>query len=352
MSTQVLSTQAQRIGRLKAEILEHVIPQEIIGKVCRSMKKAIPKNSSETVVFRRWLPKGATTNTPNTWTVDPTTHRLNEGETPSSDTIQAQDITVSLEEYGLIYRFSNRVEELYEDEVPSEMKRQLGERMGLLLEQIRYGKLKAATNVYRAGNVASRSLVTALLSTNVLANVARGLFANLAPKVTSILSPSAMIGTTSVEAAYVVVCSGDLEQDIRNLTGFTHVSDYGSRKVIHDNELGSWQQFRFVISPHMAPYLNAGTTATASTRLAAGVANTAGSELVDVYPMLVLTEDAYGDVMLRGIDGWKATFKPAGTDSSDDPLGQRGYVAARTYFSVVRLNELHMAVVEVACSSL
>lgn len=351
MGTQTLATQSARIGRLKGEILAHVMPVEVFGKF--GVKKPMPKNSSETVVFRRWLPKGATTSAPNTWSVTPASHQLSEGETPVADTVTAQDITVSLVEYGFVYRWTNRVEDLYEDDVPAEIKRLTGERMGLLLEMVRWGQLKAGTNVFRAGNVAARSSITALISANLLRNVARSLHANLASKITGILSASTGIGTQPVEAAYVVVCHSDMEADIRSqLTGFVHVSEYGSRSTMHENELGSWENFRFITSPHLAPYLNAGTTGSASTRLAGGVANSAGSELVDVYPMIVLSQEAFGDVALRGKSAMNISAFPASQRTKDDPLGQRGLIGAQTYFNCVRLNEYHMAVVEVACSSL
>ena len=347
------SPQEQRIGKLRGRVLKHVIPQEVIGRCCKSMKERIPKNEGATVVFRRWLPKGASVAKPNTWAVDANEHLLTEGETPNAETIVAQDITATLQQFGVLYRYSDRVADLYEDDVPEQMVKITGERMGLLLEMVRYGVLKAGTNVYRAGNVAARSSVNALVSGNLLANVARGLSANLAMKMTAILSPSANVGTSSVEAAYIAVCHSDLEQDLRTqLPGFTHVSDYGSRKPIHENELGSWQQFRFITSPHTAPYLLAGATTTANTRLANNVPNSAGSELSDVYPILVMGEEAYGDVMLRGMDSVKAYHMKPSEESKDDPLGQRGHVGAKTYFTAVRLNELHMAVVEVACSAL
>lgn len=344
-------TQAQRIGRFKGRILKHAIPQEVIGRVGASVKEKIPKNNSNTVIFRRWLPKGATTSTPNTWNVDPATHQLTEGETPQGENIIAQDIQATLVEYGVLYRFSNRTSDMYEDDVPVAMKRLTGERMGLLLEMIRYGVLKAGTNVYRAGGVASRSLINALIGSGLMRNVARGLSNNLAMKITNVLSASPNIGTQPIEAAFVAVCHTDLEADIRaQLSGFVHVSEYGTRKPIHENELGSWEQYRFVTSPHLNPYLNAGTTATANTRLAGGVPNAAGTELVDVYPILVLSEESYGDVTLRGMEGWDVTMIAAGTKTKDDPLGQRGVVGASTYFTAVRLNELQMAVVEVAAS--
>lgn len=353
MAGQNFSTQSQRIGKFKGEILRHAVPQEILGRVGASVKKRIPKNVGDTIIFRRWLPKGATSTTPNTWSVDPTSHLLTEGETPNSEAIIAQDITVNLSEYGVLYRFSNRVVDLYEDEVPQEMKRLTGERMGLLLEMIRWGVLKAGTNVYRAGNVASRALINGLVSANLMRNVARGLSNNLAVKITEVLSASPNVGTQPIEAAFIAVCHTDLEADIRSqLTGFIHVSEYGSRRPMHSNELGSWEQYRFVTSPHLNPYLLAGAATTANTRLANGVPNSTGAELPDVYPIIVLSEECYGDVMLRGMDSFDVTVIPAGTKSGADPLGQRGYVGAITYFAAVRLNEGQMAVVEVAVSSL
>lgn len=355
MSGQTMTTVAARIGRWKAQILKHAAPQEVFGRIGVSIKHDtnIPGQSSDTAVFRRWLPKGATAASPNIWSVDPAAHLLNEGETPASETIINQDITVQLQEYGVLYRFSNRVADMYEDDVPPEMKKIAGERMGLLMEQIRIGQLKAGTNIYRAGAVASRALITGLISVAMLNNIKRGFTTNLAGMVTEVLSASPGVGTQPVEGGFVVIVSGDLENDVRNLTGFIHASEYGHRRLIHENELGSVGPFRFVISPHIAPYLNAGATTTANTRLAGGVPNSTGAELIDVYPFIALSEEAFGDVMLRGSKSLKTvSILPAGMKTKDDPLGQRGYVGASGYMAVVRLNDFWMAVGEVGASAL
>lgn len=350
MAQQTQATTTPRIGKLKGEILSHVMPVEVLGKF--GVKKPMPKNNSDTVVFRRWLPKGATTSNPNTWSVDPSLHQLSEGETPNGETIAAQDITAVLVEYGFIYRWTNRTEDLYEDDIPSEFKRLTGERMGLLLEMIRYGQLKAGTNVFRAGSVASRSSIIAVVSANLLRNVARSLMNNRASRTTEILSASPNVGTKPIEAAWLVVCASNLVADLRGLSGFVHRSAYGTMAAIHPNELGAWEEFRFIWSPELAPYLSAGGTTTANTRLANGVANSAGSEAVDVYPLLVLAPEAFGDVPLRGKDALNVAAFPASQRTKDDPLGQRGSISAQTYYTVVRLNEGHMAVCEVACSYL
>ena len=63
-----------------------------------------------------------------------------------------------------------------------------------------------------------------------------------------------MIATKPVEASYLVFVHTDAEADIRDLTGFVHVSAYGSRKPVHAQELGSCESFRFITSPELAPY--------------------------------------------------------------------------------------------------
>lgn len=357
MATQIMSTAAQRIGIFKGETLAHAVPKEVIGVVCRSQKRTIPKHNGLTVKYRRWLPKGATVNTPNTWSVDPAAHQLTESETPLAESITPQDITATLVQYGVLYRYSDVVADSYEDDVPAEMTKLTGERMGLLREMIRYGVLKAGTNIFRAGGVASRALTVAKISTTGLRAISRSFQANLAEFITTYLPGSPNVSSGSVEPAFVAFISSDLANDVRALTGFLHTSDYGTRKILHECELGTWEDFRFVASPHLSPYLAAGgTTAGANTVLTNGVPNSAGTEAADIYPIIVLSEMAYGDVMMRGMDSFQFYHRRPGSEGSnsspDDPLGQRGHVGAKFYMTTTLLNQLHMAVYEVACSAL
>src|SRR5436189_295407 len=81
--------------------------------------------------------------------------------------------------------------------------------------------------------------VAATITYNLLSKVARNLLANHAKAITSILAPSPNFNTAPVEAAFLVFCHTDCEHDIRQLPDFKHVSEYGSRKPVHDMELGS-----------------------------------------------------------------------------------------------------------------
>ena len=338
---------AARIGKLKGDILRHAMPAEVLG--ITGQQRMMPKNQSKTIVHRMYLPYGALNtdwNTRNRPSVDAVAHELVEGVTPTADSLTPFDITVTLKQYGCLYELTDQVADTYEDDVPEEMKKQCGERIALVREMIRYGVLKACTNVFYGGGGSTRASVSAKITLNQLRKISRNLQANHARRVTGILEPSDKIDTQSVEASYLVFAHTDTESDIRDLPGFNTVAEYGSRKVVSPYEIGSCENFRFILSPELAPYPNAGAAVGAT-----GLSSTGGAN-VDVYPFIVVGEDAWGQLALRGLDAIDPTYIQPGVKDKSDPLGQRGYVGAKFYMSCVLLNEGWMAVGENGVSSL
>lgn len=335
---------AERIGKLKGEILGHAVGVEVLG--ITGKQSAMPRNVGQTIVYRRYLPYGATAadfNTINRPLVSVNAHELQEGVTPSADSLVPQDIEVKLREFGCLYQLTNRVADTYEDDVPAEMKKQCGERVGLLREMIRYGVIKSCANAFYSGG-SSRNAVSGKITSNLLRKVSRNLQANHSKRVTGILAPSPMISTSPVEASYLVFVHTDAESDIRDLPKFTPVAEYGNRKVVSQYELGSVENFRFITSPELAPYANAGA--------AIGSTGLMGGTNVDVYPFIVVGEDAWGQVALRGENALDPTYIPASQKDKSDPMGQRGYVGTRFYMNCTLLNEGWMAVVETGVSAL
>lgn len=336
---------AARIGALKGDILKHAVPVEVLG-LC-GQQRAIPKNSGMTIKHRRYLPYGAAAtnfNTANRPAATASAHILTEGVTPTADTLVPQDITVTLKQYGCLYQLTDVVADTYEDDVPAEMKKQVGERTGLVREMIRYGVLKACTNVFYAGGVSTRATVASKITLTLLRKISRNLQANHAKRITGVLDASPKIATRPVEAAYVVFVHIDAEADIRDLPGFKHITEYGSRTPISPHELGSCENFRFVTSPELAPYVGAGADI--------GATGLSGTTKVDVYPFIMVGEDAYGQVALRGVDALDPTYIPTGQKDKSDPLGQRGYVGAKFYMECTMLNEGWMAVAEAGVTAL
>jgi len=346
MAIQNYGLNAGRINKFKGEILAHAVPVEVLG--ITGQNKKMPRNNGDTVVYRRYIPYGASNtnaNTQNRMSITAAAHITTEGVTPTADTITPVDVSVQLQQYACLYAVSDKTVDMYEDDIPMEMKQQTGERMGLVREMIRYGQLKACTNAFYSGGT-SRTTVVGKITLPLLRKVARNLLSNHGKLITSILAPSANFNTAPVEAGYLVFCHTDAETDIRDLPGFVHVSEYGQRKVVHEMELGSADRFRFIVSPELAAYADAGG-AVAGT----GLYSTTGTSL-DVYPMIVVAQDAWGDVALRGMDSVDPTWIPPGQKDKNDPLGQRGYVGAKFYSAATVLNAGWMAVVEVGVDDL
>lgn len=352
MSTQGYSTAASRnLIRAAQGMLEHAQPIIVLGEF--GEQREMPKNNTDTLVFRRVLPFGASAvgsginssqyvGTPQ---ITPNQFVLSEGVTPNSNTISFQDVSVQLQNYGVLFKFSSKVENLYEDDVPSEMIKIVGETMGETLELVRYGTIKAGTQVVYA-NGSSRGSVNSPISLNKLRQCARVLEANRARRVTSKLSSSVNFGTKEVQPAYLVFVHTDAEADVRNLPNFTRVEAYGQAKMVHEREIGAVEQFRFVTSPLLSPFTGAG-----STTLNGMVSIGAGTN-ADVYPFLVVAESAWGQVALKGMGAINPTIIRSGVTNHANPLGMFGYVGASTWFNAVRLNEAWLVRLESSISAL
>lgn len=350
---QLYSTQASRnLIRAAMDMLDHAQQITVLGDF--GTQKEHPQKATDTLVFRRTLPFGASTvgttiegstrylGTP---VVTPTSFLLAEGTTPSANTISFQDVTVTLQNYGLLFKYSNKVELMYEDDIPAEMVKLTGETMGEVLELVRYGTMKAGSVVIY-GNGTSRAGINTVISINALRKAARTLESNRSKRVTSRISAGPDYGTRSVQPAFLVFCHTDVVADCRNLPGFTRIEDYGgSFKPAHDREFGADEDFRFISSPLLAPFLAAGS-GTLNGCLSVGGAN------VDVYPLLVVAQDAWGSVALRGMNAMKpVSLKPSSVNHAN-PLGMFGYVGGQTWFACVRLNEAWMARLEVGVTAL
>lgn len=343
---QTYATQAGRINIVKGETLAHAVPVEVLALGCTM--KQMPKNSGDNVIYRRWIPFGAATtnaNTINRWTVTAASHITTEGVTPAADTLTPQDVSVTLQQYACLYSYTDKTADMYEDDIPDEMKIQCGERMGLVREMVRYGAMKACTNAFFSGGT-TRATVSAVITLNFIRKIAQGLLANHAKMKNRILSAGPNYDTSAIEAGFLVFSHTDLEPDIRDLPGFVPVAKYAQRSVINEYEVGSVERFRFIVSPELAPYIDAGAAIAGTTLFATGNAN------ADVYPIIVVGEAGTFDVALRGSKSFDLSVIPASQKDKSDILGQRGYVGAKFYSAALVANNGWMAVGEVARTSL
>lgn len=313
--------------------LTHATPVLVLSMF--AMMKPIPKNKADTVKFRRPVPFTAAT-TP-----------LVEGVTPSAQKMAYEDVTVQLKQYGKPIEITDKVHDLAEDPVLKDAMELSGEQAGLTVEMLNYGVLKAGTAVHYA-NGASRNAVNTPISLSKQRAVTRALKAQKAGKITKILNGSPNYGTRAVEAAYVAVAHTDVESDIRAMAGFIPVAEYGSRQPLCAEEIGCVEDVRYILSPELEPFADAGGAYAGS---GTDMVSTTGTS-ADVYPVIFLGKEAFGSCPLKGATAITPMVINPGTPSKSDPLGQRGYVSWKTWHAAVRLNENWMSRMEVAVTDL
>lgn len=344
MATQTYASPAGRINKVKGEMLRIAEPVEVLAIGC-TMKK-MPRNKGDNIVYRSRIPTGGATtnaNTINRWSVTAASHLVSEGVTPTAEVVSYRDVTVQIQQYACLYSYTDKAELFHEDDIPGDQKMQVAERMPLVREMIRYGVMKACTTVLYSGGT-TRATVASAVTYNNLSNLSRTLLANHGKMKTKILAPGPAYDTSAIEAGFIVFAHTDCEHDIRQLADFVPVAKYGQRQPLNDYELGSVGRYRFILSPELAPYLNAGA-ATGAT----GLKSTGGS-YVDVYPMIVCAEDAVFDVALN--TNFDVTHIPATQKTKEDPFGQRGYVGASFWSAACVANHGWMGVIECAITDL
>jgi len=342
----------QSRNRVKAEreMLKHAAPLKVLGSF--GMQKQMPRNQTDTLSMRRAVPidaatSGAAAGAPQ---VSATDYLLQEGITPAARTIDYEDVNVTLQEYGVLLKLSSKAEATYEDNIPADMTQLVGEHMATLQEMIAYNAVKGGTNVMYQGGT-SRATVAAAPTLNKLRQAARMIESAHGKRVTKKLAAGPNFGTSAILPSYLVFMHTDMESDVRNLPGFTPMVEYATGTTVHEREIGAVEQFRFITSPYLRPFLNAGATAAANAFLAAGIAST-GSNALDVYPLLIVAEEAWGQLALKGLDAVKPIYLPAKQVNHANPLGRFGYVGAQFMKAAVRLNEQWMVRYECAATYL
>lgn len=308
------------------ELLKRGLPFLVLEKFGQA--KPLPANHSKTMIFRRY---NALPTTPVA---------LTEGVTPAGQTLNSTDVSVTLSQYGDKTTITDVIMDTHEDPVLSEATELLGEQAAQIVEKVRYGVLKAGTNVFYA-NGATRAAVNTPLTLTLQRRTTRALKRQNGRPITKIVRSTPSYETANVAPAFIGLVHPDLESDIRNMPGFVPVEKYGSISP-YENEIGKVEDCRYLTSTIFDPWLSAGG--------AAGTMLSGNGTAADVYAVLYLAANAYGIVALKGafaITPMVVNPKP----SDSDPLAQRGHVSWKTMQGAVILQDAWMARAEVSCTA-
>lgn len=333
MATKYGDISQRTAAYVEKTMLQHAEPILVLEKF--AVAKPLPKNTADNVKFRRPIPYQVSTT------------QLAEGVTPVPKQMQYEDVSVTLGQYGDVVEITDKIQDLAEDPVLKDAAILAGEQAAETKELIMWGALKAGTNVAYSGTSATpaaRNAVNDVITLNLVRNSIRNLKAQRAKPITSMISASVKFATEAVSPGFIAFSHTDAEQDIRDMDGFVPTERYGSFTPISDFELGKVEGVRFILSPVLEPFSGSGSASLN------GMVNS--SSAVDVYPIVIISKNAYGTVPLKGANSMSPRVINPDRIEKSDILGQRGYVGWKMYFAALILNESWIQRIEVGVSTL
>ena len=314
------------------KMLERALPHLAAAKF--GQLHAIPRNKTNTLKFRRYT------------SFVPNTVPLVEGVTPLPDSINFTDVTAVLQQFGRRTQISDVIADTHEDQVLTEYATIMGEVAGQTQELVVFNAIKAGTNVFY-NNGAARTDINTEVNAAALNRVIRQLKRQNAKQISKMLAGSDRVGTTPIRSAFVGLCHPDLQTDLENVPGFTVVANYGTTAKLCESEIGSYRDIRFVTSTLYSPFISAGA---ASTTMLSNGQTPIGSQPADVYPLIVVSADAYATVALAG-DTAITPIVLNPTPSDSDVMAQRGHVAFKMYSTCSILNDAWIVRLECAAKA-
>ena len=311
-----------------ANFLAHAEPVLILERFAKV--EVLPKNKGQLVVWRRFVPFAINTTA------------LVEGVTPAPNQLQYEDVSTIVSQYGGWVSFTDVIIDTHEDPNLQKISMGLGEQAASVKEALIWDELIGGTAVLYSGAATSRATVDDVVQATDLVAAQRFLKANRAKHITRMLKASQNIATEPVAPAFVAFSHSNLEPDFRALPEFVVREKYANVQLLSDYEIGKFQDIRVILSPQLPPFWGAGGSPT-------GVLSRDGVA-ADVYPIVIVGQDAFGVVPLRGMDSANITIQnPKAT--YEDPLAQRGFASWKMWYVAVRLNEEWMIRIEVAASA-
>ncbi len=246
-------------------------------------------------------------------------------------------VTATMAKYGQFVALSEEVEIFESPLLLDEITGVLGEAAGKSINQLQRNIMEGGAVIRFAGGVASDGVVASKTVANDITSAVNTLNNNNTRKFTPMTTGSVNIGTTPLRTAYWGICHVDIEEDIRDITGFNAVETYASQTRTLTGEFGELKGVRFVSTTEATVDLGAGAASAASNGLRGTSDNT------DVYSTMIFGQDFHGAVGLGipfpdGITGVDADIKNVqmiiharGESGSADPFNETSTMAYKLW---------------------
>lgn len=227
-----------------------------------------------------------------------------EGVTPDLQQLSITNVDATVEEYGSGVLLTRKLQYTTLDPLLTEVNDILGQNGGNTLDQLGREELATITTIQYASTATSTATVSSAmkLTKDEAMEAVRTLKNNNALKLTTMVNHDDGFNSSPIDAAFVALVHPNSTFDLKNITGFVRVEEYGSQRSAMQNEVGALDEIRFI------------ETTNAKVRTGAGLGS------IDVYSTIVLAKECFmnsriaGEAMRNIIEG------PGG---NNDPFHQR-----------------------------
>lgn len=297
-----------------------------------AVEEEIPKGSSTTINFRRWLD------------LEPAISPIQGSITPSGTEMSVLDIQSVVRQYGQWIPIPRHINDVISDPLLKRAIDRLSYNMRLTYETVNFLTLRQGTNQFYANQVNDRDSVVNIPTLGDIRNVVAALQAANVEPVTELIQPAHLEGTRGIEESYFGLAHSYLVPTIRDMPGFLPVAAYPDHVEALPLEIGSVENVRFIRFNIAVPW-----DSTTHANAPAGIMNVGGK--VRVFPLMIFGKESFGTSRLEGSEFNKILVWNSQV-SSNDPLGQRGSCGWLGWHVCTILEQNYYAILNCAAPSI
>jgi N4-gp56 family major capsid protein len=268
-------------------------------------KYSIGKKAGPTIKMRRYARYDAAT-TP-----------ITEGITPNGHRQSKLDLTATVSQYGDFATITDIVDLTVEDpNITIEVDRQADQMRNTVDTVIRNALVGAASSTTCSNGVGTATL----LNKTDIDTVRAALRTANARYLTALIKGGTGQGTAPIRPAFFGIAHTDLEDDLEDVSGFKHMSNYASQQGVDMSEWGATGNVRWLTT-------------------------TQGYSASGTYSNPILAQDAYGVIDINGANV-SSIIKGFGSGGTSDPLDQRATVGWKMMQVARILNDVNIHVLK------
>lgn len=255
-------------------------------------KRILPANSGSKTNFRRYN------------NLAPATSPLTEGVVGTGSSLSTTEVEATIAQYGDYISVSDFLDMTSLSPVITDSVDVLSYQMGESLEEIYTEAIVPnLANQITIAATAGATEATDVISVAAIKQAILALKTGKAKKFNKMIEATDKVGTTPIRASYFGIIHPDVVFDLEDQEGFIPVSQYSSQKTVHEYEVGSVKEVRFLESAK------------------AFIDADGGNGNVDNYYTAIFGMEAFG-VVVPSKENTGVIIKGAGSAGTADPLNQ------------------------------